>query len=376
MKKFGVIAFLLLVGVGIVGCKDSGYFYGEENVISIDKFRVDTIIPQVVNLPDYIVSGGITLIGDDLFITDSRNDSVLIKVYDFNTGTYKAGLMPQGRGAGEFMNIFSMGQMMYENGEYKSLYSGPYYDSLYCLNYTKSVNSGKTVIDDVFSKDEISGLSDIRETIISMTKMSKTKWLITITGKSATLNGRDYFPPTLYIADKGDTMQYPMYKKPILNDDPNADGYMNLMLTSASMMPKPDGSKMAYLSSVMSRLSIFDAETGEYKHIIGEGEPDVDDVMMPTVFTVSKVSCYDGICVDDNYIYALWSGKLTTPENREAYINEIRVFDWDGNLVVVLPIALPGVRSAILNSDGSGEMLLRDYNEKLYMLNVNDYIPN
>ena len=58
----------------------------------------------------------------------------------------------------------------------------------------------------------------------------------TITGKSATLNGRDYFPPTLYIADKGDTMQYPMYKKPILNDDPNADGYMNLRLIRAYLV--------------------------------------------------------------------------------------------------------------------------------------------
>ena len=369
--KACVMVALLVLGT----CTESEYFYGEEIYLSLSDVQIDTVDASEVNISEDVVSGGITLIGDDLFVIDSRNDSVLIKVYDFNTGEYKAGLMPKGRGAGEFVDVYANGPIFTDDGEYKVYYSGPSYDSLYCLNYTKSVVAGRTIIDEVLSKRDVSGMSQLSY-VIDMAKVSHDKWMIAISGKNKSIDGRDYFPPTLYVANNGDTTQYPMYKKPILNNDRNAYGYMNLMLTSASMRAKPDGSKMAYLSSLMSRLSIFDAETGEYKHIIGEGEPDVDDVMTPTIFTVSKVSCYDGICVDDNYIYAPWSGKLTTPENREAYINEIRVFDWDGNLVVVLPIALPRVRSAILNSDGSGEMLLRDYNEKLYMLNVNDYIPN
>ena len=155
MKVFKVYSylFLIIIALNLHSCEFNSFFYGEEVTISIDNERIVSTNLSELNFPMDIVSGGIMLIGDDLILANSgTEDSVMLNVYDLNSGLYKAGLMPQGRGVGEFIYVYPLGQQFVENEHYKEFYTGPYYDSLYCLNYTESISKGETVIDKVISK--------------------------------------------------------------------------------------------------------------------------------------------------------------------------------------------------------------------------------
>jgi hypothetical protein len=88
---------------------------------------------------------------------------------------------------------------------------------------------------------------------------------------------------------------------------------------------KPDdNSKLAMGMQLMDQINIMDIATGEIKGYRNKNSPDFN-YLRDDVDIVKRY--YEDICVDDKYIYGLYSnGKFWDG-------NILNVFDWDGNFI-------------------------------------------
>ena len=101
----------------------------------------------------------------------------------------------------------------------------------------------------------------------------------------------------------------------------------------------PNNNKIAFGCRYADQLEIYDIESDIVKYIKGpvlfEPEYKIVGTNIGKALTHSETERkgYIEIVVDDDYIYALYSGR-TKQEGRSSYGNEVRKFTWDGDYLI------------------------------------------
>ncbi len=163
------------------------------------------------------------------------------------------------------------------------------------------------------------------------------------------------------------TQKIPIYKTDLIRGE--NENYPAGTLLSFWSAIKPDGSKLVQAMNYLPQLNTIDTHSGEVVAYRKKGGPGYS-ILQSDAKTFDRY--YICVQADDKYIYApywgkeQWDGHGSLPE-----INEIHVFDWDGNLCYKLTAdrsffvaSLDPVRNRLYS---------RDWNtDDIYYLDLNE----
>jgi hypothetical protein len=114
----------------------------------------------------------------------------------------------------------------------------------------------------------------------------------------------------------------------------------------STLATRPDGSRIALATRFMNHIELYDAN-GTLRRVDNGPTPvtPVFKVAMaggaPTMASNDNLRFgYTGIAGGARYIYALFSGRRRGdyPPSEATYADKLHVFDWNGNLVRVVPL--------------------------------------
>jgi hypothetical protein len=145
-------------------------------------------------------------------------------------------------------------------------------------------------------------------------------------------NNESFMPPTYHLYNshtKEKIKSYEPYNAfvPLSDRFYEMGLYMDCYYSIDRM--KPDKSKLAMGMDLIDQINILDLATGKIKGYRNRISPDFSYLRnAPDDFK----SYYLDLCVDDRYIYGLYS--MTHQfEGRSLESNIINIFDWDGNFI-------------------------------------------
>ena len=303
---------------------DSMYFNGKIQNIEdgIKDARNLQLKPLPLNGANY---GWIAAYDSLMFFMNSKLPNQFFNVFNIDTGEELGTFCNKGSGPEEAASVAPIFQLFKEGNELKTLLFAPYEERLLIWNITQSLEQGKTVLDRIIPyawRDENKGACYnemfLQDSNTLLTKVSA----FPINDDDATL---PFFQKRTLDTNKS-LKDYQSYKQTIKNKE------LPLLpecFFNSNNTFKPDGTKIVQAMIRLPQLNIVDVQTGE---VVGYR---LNYGLDFSIFKGEKQlrNFYGLVQADDNYIYALYWGKVQWGD-----INTIYVFDWSGNLIDKLKV--------------------------------------
>lgn len=302
MKKKSMIIYIILA----IGCSPK-----QENVkiISTPKHIAENLKGESLNMSDTLADPGRIYYYDSLlFLRESVKDVKMIVCDPYKCSIVNE-LIPHGRGPGEQIGTFYFSYCK----ETKNIFAIDVTlrkmlvvnkDSVYLPDY-HPIQSHNFPVESVLNLSAINDTSFITLGYFDDCRAQK----FTLSGK---------------IEKIGDSPDIHRSINPIINE-----AYTGVMKIS----PKKD--KFVIACRYADQLEIFDLNSQKQSYIKGPElfEPRYSVKKMNGYTALAhkddEIFGYTDLCVSNDQIFALYSGKLTSLENG-IYCNIIRVFSWDG----------------------------------------------
>lgn len=290
----------------IIGCTSK-----RENIkiISTPKHTAENLKGESLNMSDTLAAPGRIYYYDSLlFLRESVKDVKMIVCDPYKCNIVNE-LIPHGRGPGEQIGTFYFNYCK----ETKNIFAIDI-----TLKRMLVINKDSVLFSDYYP---VKSYNFPIESILSLDAINDTSFIATgyfddCRAQKITLNGK---------IEK-------------LGDSPNIHRSINLIINEAytgviKTSPKKD--KFVIACRYADQLEIFDLNSLKQSYIKGPElfEPSYEEVKQKDYAAITPASDqlygYVDMCVSNDQIFALYSGKLTSLENG-AYCNIIRAFSWEG----------------------------------------------
>jgi hypothetical protein len=321
MKRYILIltvSFAVFISCRHEQAKDV-YFNGE--IIIVDcNVAPDTLYGEKVYI-DGLYAGKIwtydTLIG----FMYPRFPDYFINVFNVNTGEFLYSLGKKGMKADNFNSIAWREQFVYEDFQQHVWIRKDGVEECVLLNLAKPGDAVKRKMD-------INVDIEFEAGFIFIFILNNSLFLGSNQGEKI-FGGTGSFLPPAYHLYNARTKEFIKSYKPYNAFVPVSDEFYNkglhlLGFGSMDRIKPDDNSKLAMAMHSMDQLNIMDIATGKIKGYRNKNSPDFNYLK----YDIDNVKrYYEDLCVDDTYIYAMYS----TGNILES--NTLNVFDWDGNFI-------------------------------------------
>ncbi len=309
----------LYVCILLVGCQrnDNYYFNGEIKIVECQKEL--NVIGKQLHI-NGIYTGAISVYDSLMIFVDSSYPDHFMTVFNLNTNQQVASLLAKGKGPGEFYDITYTDQFISNDHSIKLWLSEYPRDKIILLNLTESIKKGETMIDSTISiewkekwQSPFSQVFVLNDDIVFAKDQNERLYY----------NSPSYMPGKYHFYEGSidrELKSYALYNEAV----PLANGMDVQILTSLDRI-KPDNCKLAMAMRTIAQINILDIETGVQKGFRLKNTPGFD--YLSYKHNQYKFF-YTDICVDNDFIYALFANIPYT----EAIWNaqEVHVFDWNG----------------------------------------------
>jgi hypothetical protein len=309
--------------MAFASCKENyTYFYGKTVIVDTN-VKPDTLCGVKVEL-DGIYTGNMwaydTLIG---FLYHELPDYSM-HVFNVNTGKFLYSLCKRGIGPGEFPSVTYTDQLVYDGQIHYWIRKEFGRNECVLLNLEKPGDIVKQTID----MNIETGFQDPFGFVFIL---NDSLFLASNLGERLYHGEGTFIPLTYYIYNyntKERIKQYTMYNgfTPISNNFFSHLWYKICYISYDRIKPD-DNSKLAIGMLYMDQINILDLKTGKLTGYRNKTSPDFSYLKNVDNYRLY----YTFICVDDKYIYGLYSD--TDNKFYKIDSNIINVFDWNGNFI-------------------------------------------
>ena len=315
---------LLLLGLSFFtachSAKEDSYYFNGEILIKEDRVK-ETVQAQLIPLQfDGAYYGHIAAYDSLIFFFNQKLSNNFYQIFHADTGKEIGEFCPRGQGPEETLSVGPIFQLYKEEGDLKTLIFDVGKGKLFFWNITQSILQKKTVWDKIVPypwADANGGACYYEMFVQSENTLIAKVAAFPINRGEATLP----FIQQRSIDGNECLRNYHSYKESIKN------GEASIMAESFFYSFdgfKPDGTKIVHVRDHFPQFNIIDLQTGT---VTGYR---TDKNIHFSIFEEKHKELniyYTAVQVDDNYIYALYSG---TPKWGDY---KIHIFDWEGNLL-------------------------------------------
>jgi hypothetical protein len=322
--KFCILSALLISCISVVSCIEENRKYFNGEIIVVDTGVIpDTLRGEKITI-DGLYAGNMwaydTLIG---FLHHEFPDYCM-HVFNVNTGKFIYPLCKRGPGPGEFPDITYTNQTVYEEQLYFWIRKESGRDECVLINLEKP--------DDMIKqKMETRIETEFQFPFSFVFILNDSLFLANNQGEEQYQGKGSFIPPAYHIYNSRTKERLKSYK-PYNGFVPLSDRFYEMALYVDCYYSvdriKPDKSKLVMAMELMDQINILDLTTGEVKGYKNKQSPDFSYLRS---ITDNLKAYYTDLCVDDRYIYGLYS--VTHRSGRNFDTNIINVFDWDGNFI-------------------------------------------
>lgn len=288
------------------------YFADSLNVIdnaNISRSEIitgDTIIDEAM--------GAYTLnVVDSIICLANRQSDMMFSFYNLN-GDSIASLGHRGQGPSDFTNNDMNRQSVVSDGNTCIWIVDVNSAALKRLNLTKSIQCNQSCVDSIIPiRSMVTKAFLVGDTIIQevMADGNYDLSLSSIDGKS------------LY--------QEPLYKHKV-------DLSELFMFYKGTMAVSPNGKHLVIAMSAINQINIIDLTNGEQRYAVSVGGVESPHSVLDPQNHTNIWTYYSNLSLGDNYIYALYENQPYDTGDNEMKKSEIHLFDYEGNLVKILPL--------------------------------------
>ena len=351
--KYFISAFLF--SLVLSGCTEKAFKGDLVSFKSVESEK--TVKPEIYEMKDshiplFAVSDTIVL------FYNSMAEGFSFSAFNLESGKLLGKFFPCGHGHGEYVTVSPVFQIFEEKGQKKTLIQAPNEDYVMIWNITKSLETGSTVCEKTtkYGYDENMPVSVFHCEIVDDDKV-------------LTYRGGIHNPKTGEVtAPIWQTWSYDGSKhlmdislfRPIKNDDPNV---MPESFFAGAASVKPDRTKFVEAMLYLPQITIVDVKSGKGKGFLMK---DLDDYSIFSTDMSGASYYYRDVQSSDDFIFALWSGKQIKEYKMEEGMDEVHVFDWDGNMIKkirlsepVQKIFLDTKRNVLYGCNAEGDRLYR-----------------
>ncbi|MCC8147062.1 MAG: TolB-like 6-bladed beta-propeller domain-containing protein [Bacteroidales bacterium] len=350
---------VLLSLVNLLSCThNTSYFNGE--IYSFEDFPETGLLTGENILLDSIFTGDMYVYDSIIGFSSSKYPDYYFSFFNLQNGNHLLNACKKGAGPNEFGQLSASQQFEHSNGDIKLWLYEDAKKRAHLLNITQSISKGETIIDSVIDLRWKSTGSFQPDSFIFMLEDDKVTTKNQSYKKDADVPG--YIPPAYHVwnvVEKSAVQEITLYNRPLVSKDPTA-AFFGDYLHSIDRI-KPDKSKIAMGMQLLYQVNILDISSGELKGFRMKNTPDFKDLVKTSRSDLR--GRYLNLCLDDDYIFAFYSGNKYEDYENYYLCNEVHVFDWEGN----------PVKRLLLDQKGN-HLRLDAVNKKLYLKNYADEV--
>lgn len=335
MKIIYTILAIVLLSSSQIGCESNNKSFQEGNFIDFSLKDSILLEGEIVFEEEYGLRGVFAL--DTFIILRKANDNDgLFRVYNSKDLNFLGSFATKGKGPGEFLGPYFMGQYEKDTSGLKIWVNDVIQEKFSLINVSKSIASLNTIVEKSF---------DIKSESIFYINENQ------FVGTYPSLDGRSfvYFPITDSIAYKTELFPKSSITE-VANNDPQL--LYELYFDRCSIHPSQD----LFVSAMeqFRRIDIFDSNANLNSSIVGSNQTlnEIEDLLEG-----SNMNYYEDIAVSEKYIYALNVNQKNAEVAEIQKPIEIEVFDWIGN-----PQAIILIDDYILQFDVEGDSVIYGLN--------------
>ena len=331
MKTSKYLLLYLFTGFIIVACKeDEILINGETSMVNIPS-KIDQTVTQSIKMQDYHI-GDFNAVRDSIMVSWIPNDSeAFFYVHNINNGLFLGNYFFFGRGKDETTAASPIFQIFEENNELKAYVNFHNERVIYIWNISKSIKQRTTIFEQsvpIIRKN--AAFNEIFKGKGSTCVCYALPRALTINADMASL---PYFIQLEY--ETGEIIkEFTIFKgKEYIIGDPQKLPLPEEYLRSFNCMNQAKN-KIAMAMIISGQIIILDIEDGSIYCSQIQGSNSFDQFKG----SMKDIKVYfTGIQCDENFIYALYSGKPY--DEAWSGTNQIFVFDWNGKIIknIIMP---------------------------------------
>lgn len=349
---------LLFVAILLIGCSKvpENYFNAEIIPADISEIRCDTLVGKEILLKE-IYAGYMTVFDSlMLFVSHSFPDYCLY-IFSLNDNELKGKYAHKGQGPDDYIDFTHVEQFIVDDDDNIRLWIRDGYGTdNQLLNLTKSIHSQELIVDSTvyldWKKNSFTpyGYVFMANDGIILTRIQAER-----------KKDNHYIPDRyeVYNTEQEFLKKINIFNRPIVkkkNDFP-IENYF----TSRDRI-KPDGSKIVMAMEMLAQINIYDIKNDKLKGFRIKETPDFEYL---TRDTENYRIFFRDICVDNEYIYALYSNVRLEEDGKNYPFegNRVLVYNWDGEII-----------KNIVLDHLTYEITIDPISKSLYILTTNDII--
>lgn len=307
----------------LLGCASESYFLGNlhrfEDIDKTTQAKSSIVRIDSLHSPYFAVADSLAVFYNPL------GKGYSFMVFNIKDGKLIGGFCPVGHGAGEYVAVSPIKQLIRESGEVKAILFAPNEKKLTTWNITRSIRENSTRYERSvnYARKNSSPASYSRIYYISRDTLLTYKASVHVSDNNDITEQR--YELRSYNSDE--TLADIQVFSDIEEKEKSAVLAEDFFYISNAI--KPDRTKIVEVMYYLPQINIIDIATGEVSGYLMDGEADYS-IFDTDMRNIKKY--YNRVVCDDNYIYALWSGK--TADEHSAYVGnkELHVYDWNGQL--------------------------------------------
>lgn len=339
IRMWGVAGIVLLMSACTVRKADADYFMGEVNYVDDSQAEVKQVTSHRVDLGGR--NYGLIAVYDSLYICwNLKLHDSFYNVFNLDTHEEIGTFCSKGQGPEDLVDASPIFQLFEEDGDVKALVSEVSRSRLLKWNISRSVRSGTTVFDTIVPFTNKA--DEFRSHLFVFRQGGDTLLCALNDDVKDELGGNEvylpYYEQRLFHSNEL-LQRFYLYKHPSVAA-PNISNNSFFYTCDAI---KPDGTKIVQVMGSLPQINIIDARTGKVTafRLASQRKKGQDLGWCETYETsVDKPLYYNCVHADDEFIYAVYSGKRQDASDVNE-ITAIHVFDWGGNLRYLLQTDLP-----------------------------------
>lgn len=322
MKK----SILLIVSILLlVNCKKTdNYFCGHVLQTDISNNPIDSLVGREVVLND-VCAGFMSVYDSLLLFSSSSFPEFSLYIYNLKNNELIGKYLRKGQGPEEYADPTHTEQFVCDKNGLSVWIRDGYSDKIQLLNLSNSLRNQNLLIDTVLTLDWRN------HTFVPfgyVFVLNNSGFLVRI---QAERNANGYIPDKyeIYNTQQKLAKEIEVYKNPIFKD--KHDFPVENYFISRDRL-KPDGSKLVMVMEMMGQMNIYDIRNNSLKGFRIINTPDFDYL---TKSVENYKIFFTDVCVDDKFIYALYSNVILEEEGRNYPFNTntVLVYNWDGEFV-------------------------------------------
>lgn len=353
MKKLCYILVLFILASCNRKSQDTDIFNGE--IISIE----DHAPEKEVEFKELTLKGlnfGFLAMHDSLaFFMNPKLQTKWFQLFNCHTLDEVGEFVGKGNGHEEFVAVGPICNFYTENNDVKTLIFDANKESVSVWNITKSLMDSSTVIEQQIRlpwKEANNGACFKELFMKNPNTLYAQVSPVEINEHEATLPYYQQWD----LKNEKKISDIHIYKKTIINKHTQ---YIPIVFLYSSNAMKPDGSKIVQAMLHVPQLNIIDTES----HKVVAYQLDYGMSLSDLETKKDLKSYFVRVCADDDHIYAAYYGNIWN-DNDIPCINQIYIFDWNGQLVrkintkhCINEIAVDGINKILYTTSPMDEKL-------------------